>query len=631
MPTSCPGARSASAASWSSLISMASALSSTGDRAGAAPVRSGAGQRDRRDAADRCAHDAAERDRSPKSMHVVPQCSPSRPSSDGQRAFVCHVNGFVSFRQGCRWSQPHPQRERPRRVVTRIAGCRTAAGGILAGRGPHDRRSRRRAPRRRGVAGRDITPPDCARHRGGGWHRQVDAVARGMRPSARSRLAVLATQPSAAEGDLAFAGLGDLFDSVAAAVLPALTPPRRRAMEGALLLDESSGPVDSRALGVAVRDALIALAGGPPVLVAIDDEQWLDGSTADALVFALRRLDAPVRLLLARRLGPAPRPALANALAPGDVVRIRIGPLDLEATRRLIEHRLGRTFDRPTVRQIHATAGGNAFYALEIARALPAEIDPTPPFPIPDDLDALMATRLDVLPAAARPGLAIVAASGARRGTCSRRPASGPPCSPPCSRRRCSSTRRRRALRPPAARVDVPAPAHRSRPPTGPRDARPARGRSGGRSAAPRASRPPHRTRTSPPSSSEEQWQPRPGGRPLPRSSCGVMHVVSHRPTTGRASIAVLWRWRGGASPRPLRVGSRNSWPASSSAIRPDPSAPPPCCSPARPKPTLSGPTPCCARRSSRPPATLHSNATSVGDSARTCGCAAGWPKRCTT
>jgi hypothetical protein len=62
-------------------------------------------------------------------------------------------------------------------------------------------------------------------------------------------------------------------------------------------------PIDHRALGVALRDVLHLLGERGPVLLAVDDVQWLDPSSSSALEFALRRLDAsPVLLLLTRRL-----------------------------------------------------------------------------------------------------------------------------------------------------------------------------------------------------------------------------------------------------------------------------------------------------------------------------------------
>ena len=52
---------------------------------------------------------------------------------------------------------------------------------------------------------------------------------------------------------------------------------------------------------MAVRDALALRAGGDGIFVAVDDVQWLDGSSVNALVFALRRITESVTLLLTRQ------------------------------------------------------------------------------------------------------------------------------------------------------------------------------------------------------------------------------------------------------------------------------------------------------------------------------------------
>ena len=117
-------------------------------------------------------------------------------------------------------------------------------------------------------------------------------------------LRVFSSRPAEAERSLAHVVLGDLFEDVLDEVLPELQVPRRRALEVALLRDEtSSDPVDHRALAVAVRDVLQLLSDSKTILIAIDDVQWLDASSSAALAFALRRL-APnqVLVLLARRL-----------------------------------------------------------------------------------------------------------------------------------------------------------------------------------------------------------------------------------------------------------------------------------------------------------------------------------------
>ena len=231
---------------------------------------------------------------------------------------------------------------------------------------------------------------------------------------ARERgLRVLSSRPAEAERGLAFAGLGDLFDDVLELVLPALSPPRRRALGIALLVEEATGAADPRALGVAVRNALEVLSTDQALVVAVDDVQWLDPSSDAALAFGLRRLQGNIVLLLARRLGESAAPLqLEGAIAADRVEHARLGPLSAGAIHKLLQDRLGRVFARPTLIRIHEASGGNPFYALEIARALAPDVDPTRPLPIPETLEELVGARLAGLPDATREALVLVSALG---------------------------------------------------------------------------------------------------------------------------------------------------------------------------------------------------------------------------
>jgi DNA-binding CsgD family transcriptional regulator len=231
-----------------------------------------------------------------------------------------------------------------------------------------------------------------------------DARARGLR--------VLTTRPAEPEQGLAHAGLGDLFEPVLEDVLGELSPPRRRALEVALLLDDAGErPVDARALGVAVRSVLELLAADG-VVVAVDDLQWLDSSSANALAFALRRIHgADVRLLWTRRVGePNAGEAVEHAL--DDVARLAVGPLSLGALHVVMQRLLGRSLPRPTLLRLLEASGGNPFYALELARALrdDAVLDPTKPLPVPDRLEELVSARLAGFDGVAREALVLVSA-----------------------------------------------------------------------------------------------------------------------------------------------------------------------------------------------------------------------------
>jgi DNA-binding CsgD family transcriptional regulator len=230
------------------------------------------------------------------------------------------------------------------------------------------------------------------------------AIARGLR--------VLTARPSEAERGLAHAGLGDLLEDILDDVLSTLAPPRRRALEVALLTEEAADdPVDHRALAVAVRDALDVLSDREPVVVAVDDVQWLDSSSARALAFALRRLmEKNVRVLLARRLIAAAEVSDLESALP--LEHVEIGPLSVGAVHRLLRDRLGRSFARQTLLRIHERSGGNPFFALEIAQALDGEVDPLEPLPVPQTLDGLVRVRLTGLPPTTREALGLASAIG---------------------------------------------------------------------------------------------------------------------------------------------------------------------------------------------------------------------------
>ena len=183
---------------------------------------------------------------------------------------------------------------------------------------------------------------------------------------------MLTAIPATAETRLSFAALADLLGPVLADVLPHLPPPRRRALEVALLLDDGEGPPpDHRAVAFAFLGAVKALAREGPVVVAVDDIQWLDSPSAFMVEFALRRLrDEPVVFLLTLRTGEEPMPlGLLRALPEDGLRRLTIGPLSPGALHRLLRDRLGPATDGG----IHAEPGGLS----RPARSAP----PRPPAP----------------------------------------------------------------------------------------------------------------------------------------------------------------------------------------------------------------------------------------------------------
>jgi DNA-binding CsgD family transcriptional regulator len=242
--------------------------------------------------------------------------------------------------------------------------------------------------------------------------------AAGLASAEQRGFQVLSSRPAEAERGLPHVVLADLLEGVVEEVLPTLSAPRRRALEGALLMDRAPEyGVDPRALAVAVRASFQVLAEEQALVLAVDDTQWVDSSSASALAFALRRLRSEqILLLLARRLDERREgPAVEEALEPDTVERLRVGPLSMGAIHTLLQLRLDRQFARPTLRRLHEISGGNPFYALELARGLDspgATVDSVEPFPVPETLERLVGARLAELRGATHEGLLLIAAHG---------------------------------------------------------------------------------------------------------------------------------------------------------------------------------------------------------------------------
>src|SRR5262245_41809150 len=135
----------------------------------------------------------------------------------------------------------------------------------------------------------------------------------GLEEAHRRGLRVLASSPSSSETPLSFIALADLLGDPLDAVGDALPAPQRSALEVALLREEpSDGSGGQRTVASATLTVLRALARDEPLLLAIDDVQWLDDASLQAIAFAVRRLgDERVSLLAGRRLEPGERDAHA--------------------------------------------------------------------------------------------------------------------------------------------------------------------------------------------------------------------------------------------------------------------------------------------------------------------------------
>ena len=188
-------------------------------------------------------------------------------------------------------------------------------------------------------------------------------------------------------------------------------------MQVAILEADPDGDIpDQRAIAAGLLTGLRLLAAAGPLVLAIDDVQWVDDDSARVLAFALRRLvGEPILVVVARRPGRVPHAlfALDRAVPEERLVRLPLDGLEIGELYRLLVERLELRPARPVLARIHATTAGNPFYALEIGRALArrgGHVDPGGHLPVPDTLGAVLDEHLADLSASAAEALLIIAA-----------------------------------------------------------------------------------------------------------------------------------------------------------------------------------------------------------------------------
>ena len=217
----------------------------------------------------------------------------------------------------------------------------------------------------------------------------------------------LVTRPVESELPLGYAGLVDLLGAKAEPLLVSLPDRLAASVAAALLLGAAPAPADPHAVARGTLALLQALAAGTPVVIAIDDVQWLDPATARALAFALRRL-ASARVGVLASLRDAHEEPLGLADALGErAIRVPVRGLTVGALGHLLRARGHADLSRRTVTRVHDRAGGNPFFALELARDDPAGGE------LPHSLRDLVGRRLERAPATAQPAVELAAVLGA--------------------------------------------------------------------------------------------------------------------------------------------------------------------------------------------------------------------------
>ena len=213
-----------------------------------------------------------------------------------------------------------------------------------------------------------------------------------------SHMRVLRARGIESEARVPFAGLLELLRPALGA-LKRIAEPQRAALESALALRPAAA-YDRFAVGAATLNLLAAYAEDAPVAAFVDDAQWLDGSTADALLFAMRRLMAdPIAFVVAVREGDV------SFVDGANLPTLHVGGLDREAAAVLV--------GEEAVDRLYAATAGNPLALLELApeAARLTDLPIDAPLPIAGSVARGFLQRAEALPEPTRHALVVAAAS----------------------------------------------------------------------------------------------------------------------------------------------------------------------------------------------------------------------------
>ena len=210
---------------------------------------------------------------------------------------------------------------------------------------------------------------------------------------------VVQTTGAPVERDVPHAGLHALLRPLVGR-LAALPHTQRQALDVALGL--AAGPAPTPLLlGAATTSLLAASAEDRPVLLVVDDAQWVDEASLQALAFAGRRLAGEaVGLLVAARSDGVPPPL-------HDLPRCGLGPV---TTPEAVQLLAPAGVVPSVVPELVAATGGNVLALVEAVSRMTAD-QRAGLSPLPEALPAgrLFAEAVEALPAAAQDAAALAA------------------------------------------------------------------------------------------------------------------------------------------------------------------------------------------------------------------------------
>ncbi|HEX8120575.1 MAG TPA: AAA family ATPase [Solirubrobacteraceae bacterium] len=225
------------------------------------------------------------------------------------------------------------------------------------------------------------------------------------------------------ESDLPYTGLYDLLAPLlersaagpadAMAVLRERLPSAQANALGQALALGPEGTPARFAVPAAVLGLLASAAEEGPLLCVVDDVQWVDAPSVEALAFAARRLRGDgIAILFAQR------ERAGRALDPAGFDALRVAPLDDAAAGSLLRGVHGQALAGTVAAELVQASGGNPLALVELSRALaPEQLAGRAPLPpvLPEALtvEAAFEAELADLPDETRRALAVTAAADA--------------------------------------------------------------------------------------------------------------------------------------------------------------------------------------------------------------------------
>jgi hypothetical protein len=225
-----------------------------------------------------------------------------------------------------------------------------------------------------------------------------------VRAARKRGMLVLATAGVHSEAHLPFAGLHQLLRPVRgrAGELPRV---QRAALDAAFGLTDEVVPEHYR-IAMAALDLVSEVASDAPVLLVVDDAQWLDRPTLDLLAFVARRIESDPIILLA-----AIRDGYPSVLGDAGLPEVGLAGLD-DVTAGTLLDRSAPELSLATRSRVLREAAGNPLALLELPGAAGEREDGggvPGGLPLSDRLERAFATRVSDLPDATRLVLLVAA------------------------------------------------------------------------------------------------------------------------------------------------------------------------------------------------------------------------------